>query len=219
MTDPHLTIVCLPHGTPTDQLTITATARLAAIGVTTLRTAGHFLAGTRLRRAQLLHPDNGAAAGGPLHLLDLDAMRAASQQLHGRRWSIWNQVVAGTRPAQPYWTFRERHRADPGRYPLDKAQRHYLAQPRVANMLTYNALPNKIMHLPTSDLEALQTGPHGYAHYGWLAAVPTDGMLCLDGTHLTAAREPFAIRTAYLAEANRRLNTLHRRDVLVAAHT
>jgi hypothetical protein len=214
-----LTIVCLPQDTPTRQLAAAATARLAATPVTGLGPARHFVAGTRLRRASLLQPGRTAAAGGPVRLLDLDAMRRADQQLYWYRWCIWNQVVAGTRPARPYWAFVERHRADPGGYPIDRAQRHYLAQPRIAAMLTYNALPNKVVELPTSHLEAFQTGGHSYAHYGWLSAVPADGVLCLDRLYLAARSDEFAARIVYLAEANRYLAALGSRDIVVALHT
>ena len=214
-----LTIVCLPQDTPTQQLATAAAARLAVTPVTSLGPVRHFLAGTRLRRASLLQPGRSAAAGGPVRLLDFDAMRRAGQQLYWHRWWVWNQVVAGTRPARPYWAFVERHRADPGRYPIDTAQRHYLAQPRIATMLTYNALPNKVMELPTSQLEAFQTGGHSYAHYGWLSAVPADGVLCLDGAYLSAGSDEFAAGMAYLAAANRHLAALDGRDLVVALDT
>jgi hypothetical protein len=86
-------------------------------------------------------------------------------------------------------------------------------------MLTYNALPNKIMELPTSHLEAFQTGGHSYAHFGWLCAVPADGIICRNGTYLTAPSDQFAAHMGYLAEANRRLATLHNEDTLVALCT
>lgn len=218
---PHtsLTIVCLPHGTPTDQLAATAAIRLAATPLTSLGSAGHFVANTRFHRGSLLQPRENTAAGGPLRLLDLDAMRAAAHRAYWYRWHLWNQVVAGTRPAQPYWTFLDRHRDAPDKYPLAKAQRHYLAQPRIATMLTYNALPNRLTDLPTSHLEAFQTGAHGYANYGWLCAIPGNSFLCLDGTHLVATSDQYATHMAYLAEANHRIGGLHHRDILVALCT
>src|SRR5258706_11935339 len=124
-----LTIVCLPHGTPTDQLATTAATSLAATPLTNLGSAGHFITNTRLRRGSLLQPWKDTAAGGPVRLLDLDAMRAAAHRLCWYRWTIWNQIVAGTRPAQPYWAFLDRHHADPAKYPIAKARQHYLAQP------------------------------------------------------------------------------------------
>ncbi|MET7403881.1 hypothetical protein ABZS66_61490, partial [Dactylosporangium sp. NPDC005572] len=131
----------------------------------------------------------------------------------------WHQVVAGTRPAQPYWTFLDRHLANPRTYPLATAQAQYLAQPRVASMLTYNALPNKVMALPTSHLEAFQTGLQGYSYYGWLCAVPGDAVVCLDGTYLAADNDRHATQIAYLAEANRHITALAGPDNLVACCT
>jgi hypothetical protein len=214
-----LTIVCLPKGTPTDQLATTAKTRLADTPLTSLGTAGHFAASTRLRRGSLLQPWKDTAAGGPVRLLDLETMRNTARNTYGYRWTIWNQVVAGTRPAQPYWTFAERHLADPVKYPVSKAQQHYRAQPRIANMLTYNALPNKIIALPTSHLEAFQAGVHGYAHLGWLSAIPGDGLLCLDGTYLAATSDQLSTRLSYLAAANQRLTALNNHDILVALST
>ncbi|MFD0575178.1 hypothetical protein [Dactylosporangium darangshiense] len=214
-----LTIVCLPNGTPTDQLAATAATRLSATPLTNLGSAGHFITTTRFHRGNLLQPWKYTAAGGPVRLLDLDAMRAAAHRAYWYRWHIWDKVVAGTRPAQPFWTFLDRHRDTPYKYPLAKAHRHYRAQPRIATMLTYNALPNRIMELPTSHLEAFQTGAHGYANYGYLCAVPGNHLLCLDGTHLAATSDQYALHLAYLAEANHRITALNHRDVLVALCT
>jgi hypothetical protein len=217
--DTSLTIVCLPHGTPTEQLTAAAATRLAATPLANLGGAGHFIAHTRLHRGRLLQPWRGTAAGGPVRLLDLDAMRAAAHRAYWYRWHVWNTVVAGTRPAQPYWSFLDRHRAAPGRYPIATAKQQYLAQPRVAAMLTYNAMPTRVLDLPTAHLEALQTGAHAYAHYGWLRAVPGSHLIGLDGTHLTAANDRNATQLAYLAQANHYLTELRQRDVLVALCT
>ncbi|GIF69357.1 hypothetical protein Ais01nite_73920 [Asanoa ishikariensis] len=219
MSHTSLTIVCLAQDTATDQLASTAASRLASTTLTSLGSAGHFIAKTRWHRGSLLQPWKDTAAGGPVRLLDLDAMRVAAHRVYWYRWHIWNQVVAGTRPALPYWTFLDRHCDAPSKYPLAKAQRQYLAQPRIATMLTYNALPNRLMALPTSHLEAFQAGVHGYAHYGWLGAVPGNSFLCLDGTHLVAVSDQYATEVAYLADANHRITALHSRDALVALCT
>lgn len=213
-------IVCLPKATPTDQLAATAIARLAAatpLGTASL--AGHFPVTTRLRRASLVQPWHDTAAGGPVRLLDLDAMRASARNAFWHRWHIWQRVVEGTRPAQPYWHFLDRHRDDPAKFSLAKAQRHYLAQPRVAAMSTYNALPNKLCAVSTGDLEAFQAGPHAYAHLGLLAVVPADGMVTLDGRYLAAGSGRLADRLSYLDSSQAVLTTLHPRDHLVALAT
>jgi hypothetical protein len=212
-------IVCLPKGTPTDQLAATATARLTAAPLASTGPAGHFTVTTRLRRGSLLQPWKDTAAGGPIGLLDLDAMRAAARNLFWCRHQIWQQVAAGTPAAKPFWTFVDRHRADPATYPLARAQQHYQAQPRIAAMRTYNALPNRIMEVPTSHLEAFQAGGHTYAHLGWLSAVPADAMLTLDGRYLAPTSERLDARLSYLDKANKHLSTLSPRDGLVALAT
>ncbi|GAA0403868.1 hypothetical protein GCM10009541_53800 [Micromonospora gifhornensis] len=219
MPNTSLTIVCLPQSTPTDQMAAKAATRVAATSLTSLGGAGHFITATRLRRGRLLQPWKGTAAGGPVRFLDLDAMRVAAHRAFWYRWRVWNWVVAGTRPAQPYWTFLDRHRADPGRYPIVKAQQHYLAQPRIAAMLTYNALPSRSTFLPTGHVEALQAGATSYAHYGWLCAVPGQRLIGLNGTHLVAAGDRYATHLAYLSQANERIAALHSRDILVALCT
>jgi hypothetical protein len=212
-------IVCLPKATPTDQLATIAIAQLGSTPLTTSGPAGHFPISTRLRRGSLVQPWHDTAAGGPIRLLDLDAMRTAARNAHWYRWHIWQRVVEGTRPAQPYWHFLDRHRDDPAKYSLAKAQRHYLAQPRVTAMRTYNALPNKILTVSTNDLEAFQAGPHAYAHLGLLAAVPAAGMLTLDGRYLAATYGRLSDRLSYLDAAQGELTTLHTRDHLVALAT
>ena len=210
-------IVCLPKATPTDQLAATAIARLGSANPLAIASpAGHFPVSTRLRRGSLVQPWHDTAAGGPIRLLDLDAMRMNARNASWYRWHIWQRVVEGTRPAQPYWHFLDRHRDDTAKYSLAKAQRHYLAQPRVAAMRTYNALPNKVLAVPTGDLEAFQTGPHAYAHLGALAAVPATGMLTLDGRYLAASSGRLADLLSYLDSAQAELTKLHTRDHLVA---
>lgn len=213
-------IVCLPKSTPTDQLASTAVARLGSSSpLANASPAGHFPVATRLRRGSLVQPWQDTAAGGPVRLLDLDAMRAAARNAYWYRWQIWQQVVAGTRPAQPYWHFADRHRDEPDKYSLDKAQKQYLAQPRLAAMRTYNALPNKLLTLPTSHLEAFQAGGNAYAHLGWLSAVPAGGMVTLDHRYLAATSGRLTDQLSYLDSAQSHLSTLGRRDHLVALAT
>ncbi|WP_426502844.1 hypothetical protein ACPPVO_35100 [Dactylosporangium sp. McL0621] len=219
MPDTSVTIVCLPQDTPASRLAAEAADRLETTARRSLGSAGYFVATSRLHRSQLLQPWQGTAAGGPVHLLGLDAMRAAAWQACWHRWHVWYQVVGHTRPAQPYWTSVDRHLDAPSKYPLRKAQEQYRAQPRIAAMLTYNALPNRLTDLPSNHLEAFQAGAHSYAAFGWLAAVPGDGVLSLDRTYLGAVPGPYATQLAYLAEANARINALHRRDRLVAVCT
>ncbi|GIF47496.1 hypothetical protein DFJ67_6973 [Asanoa ferruginea] len=221
MLHPSLSIVCLPKATPTDHLADAADTRLTDIGYMGLGPAGHFITRgrARRRRGRLLQPWRNTAAGGPVALLDLDAMRTAGQHLYGYRWALWNQVVAGTRPAQPFWVFLDRHDHDPIKYPLSRAQRDYLSQPRIASMRTYNALPHKVMELPTAHLEAFQTGGQVYAYYGWLTAVPGDGLLRPDGRYLSQVKGDHPSRLTYLDKANWAIAALGDDDILVAVNT
>ncbi|GAA3386336.1 hypothetical protein [Cryptosporangium minutisporangium] len=222
---PHsaLTVVCLPAGVSTSTPLAAAEAALAAtpptVQLDSLGSAAHFLArprrrcGFRVRSAQRVTP------GGPVGQLDLDTMRTSTYQRYAYRWAIWNQVVASTRPAQPYWTFLDRHAAGPDRYPLEQAQQDYLTQQRVLAMRTYNALPHRAIELPTSHLEAFQLGPQGYAHLGWLSAVPGDRLLCPDGTYLACETDQLSARLDYLTGANQHLTAMREDDVLVALRT
>lgn len=211
--------VCLPKDTPTSKLATAAAAALAATLRTPAGPVGHFTIGTRWHRNELLQPWQDTAAGGPILRLHLAAMHIAARNTYWYRWLIWHRVVDGTRPAQPYWMFLDRHKADPAKYPLSKAQQQYRAQARIAAMLTYNALPNKIIVLPTSHLEAFQAGAHAYAHLGLLSAVPGDGMITLDGRYLAATSDRLTDRLSYLDAAQQHLGTLSPRDRLVALAT
>jgi hypothetical protein len=208
--------VCLPAGAPTSDLATAAAARLATHQPAKPSLCGHFLPGSRLRRGRLLRLPQGAVAGGPVRLLDLALMRRRCHDAYRARHLVWQRVVAGTRPASPFWMFVDRHHDSPRRYSLDTAQRQYLAQPRLAAMALYNALPHRVMTLPTSHLEALQTGADGYAHLGWLAAVPAHGLLDVDGRLLRPASERLIHLVSFLDEANQRLARLSPDDCLVA---
>lgn len=212
-------VVCLPKATPIDRLASTATAHLASTRMPSHGPAGHFRSSTRLHTRSLVQPWRGTTAGGPVRLLNLDAMRTTALQVFWHRWHIWQRVTDGTKPAQPYWHFLERHQSERAKYSLAKARQHYLAQPRIATMRTYNALPNKVMALSTDQLEAFQTGPDAYAHLGLLSAVPGDGMITLHGEFLTPASGRLADQLSYLDATQRQLQTLDSRDRLVAITT
>ena len=86
-------------------------------------------------------------------------------------------------------------------------------------MRTYNALPNKVMAVPTSHLEVFQTGGHAYACYGWLCAIPADTLICPNGGRLAPASDEHAVRLSYLQAANAVIEGLRRDDILVAVST
>ncbi len=213
-------LVCLPPPHRPPELAELAAGQLARHGLTATRPVPHFASRTR-RTRRLLDGNRHAAAGGPLRLLDLTGMRGRAQTHAAGRWLVWQQVVAATRPAQPYWTFTDRHHANPGRFPLAAARAQYLAQPRVAAMSVYNALPHRVCHLPLAELEAFQLGPAGYAWLGWLAAVPADGISTTGGggALIAPAGGRLAEQIDYLQAANAHLAGLPPTTNLVAMAT
>src|SRR6266511_1895069 len=131
-------VVCLPPHTEPRLLPELAHTTLAVHGLTAHGVTPHFIAGT-CRAGKLIDRWHGLTSGGPIKLLDLDRMRRHAAAAAAAQWLLWHRVVAGTRPAQPFWSFLDRHRADPRRYPLDRAQAEYAAQPRILAMATFNA--------------------------------------------------------------------------------
>jgi hypothetical protein len=222
-------LVCLTAPVHPRHAALAATSQLALCGITAHGVMPHFtprhtggLRGT-LRARHLIDLWRDTASGGPVRLLDLAAMRLQAHAQAATQWLIWHQVVTGTRPAQPYWAFAERHRDDPQRYPLTRAQQQYLAQPRVQAMATFNALPNRPCDLPTSALEAFQAGQHTFATLGWLTAVPADGVATTTpskpGGWLTPASGRLDDQLAYLTDANAYLDRLAPDTTVVAMAT
>jgi hypothetical protein len=239
----HTVLVCLP-GTPEHLPTNTrhpdrnatvqaATAALAMRGIIADGVMPHFTPrradGLRgmllspLRTRRLIDTWQDTTAGGPIRLLDLTGMRLRAQAQAATQWLVWQQAVAGTRPAQPFWVFAERYRDDPERYPLRKAQQQYRDQPRVQAMTAFNALPNRPCDLPTACLEAFQAGQHTFALLAWLTAVPADGLatttLSVHGGWLTPASGRLEDQLAYLRDANAYLERLPHDTTVVAMAT
>ena len=209
-----VTIVCLPQATPVDALESTAAALLPAASAPSL--VPYFRTSRRLFTGKLLHACKHTAAGGPLGLLDLDAMAAAGRACYYHRSVVWHQVITQTKAAQPFWTFLDRHLADPKKYTLQQAQQGYLAQPRIAAMRTYNLLPNRVMDLPTDHLEAFQAGLDTYTHLGGLTAVPANSLITANGHHLKPTTGRLSDLLTFLDRAHTYLRTLTSTHPLVA---
>lgn len=225
----HTVLVCLPDSPQPRHAAKAATTHLATLGITASGVMPHFtprrtrgLRG-RLRARQLIGTWHNTTAGGPIHLLDFAAMRARAWAQAATQWLIWHHTVTGTRPAQPFWVFAQRHLDDPTRYPLSKAQQQYRAQPRVQAMTAFNALPARPCDLPTGCLEALQAGCSTYATLAWLTAVPADGLATTSmsghGGWLTPATSRLDDQLAYLQVANTYLQRLPRDTTVVAMAT
>jgi hypothetical protein len=206
-------VVCLPVNAEPQVLPALARARLATAGYTVLGTVLRFPAPGRQARKHLdVH--QGFTCGGPVGLLDLDGMRRAAAAAAAQTWQHWDYIVAGTPIARPWWVFADRHRADPARYPIARAQQDYLTQPRVMAMRAFNALHHN--GLPTGELEALQQGLNTYATLGQLAAVAADGVATLDGRVLTPASTRLDDQLVYLHQANHHLAALSANQPITA---
>ena len=225
MSDVRTVTVCLSKTAVTGHIPAAVSALLAAHDIIDAGLAGHFRTYTRplharlLRRTDttgLLQPDNGTAAGGPVRLLDLDAMREDLAERYWNRWQLWQQIVAGTPEPKPWWQFYDRHAADPDKFSWDAARNAFTSQPRVARMLTFNAHPGRPTNLPTDQLDAFDAGPHAYSTYGWLQAVPADTMLTTDGRLLRPVSLRYADHLDFLHLANDHLAGLADGDILVA---
>lgn len=215
-------IVCLPEQAKPGFLPELATCALATRGVTADGAIPHFLASTRRHRNRLVDCWQQRTSGGPIRLLDLYTMRQSAMLAAAAQWVMWQHVVSGTRPAQPFWHFADRHADNPQHYPLVRAQQEYRSQPRIIAMAAYNALPNRPYPLPTSDLEAFQAGYPTYTRLAWLAAVPAHGLAVADDTDegwLTTRTERLADQLDYLHAANGQLARLGERAQLVAMAT
>lgn len=228
MSDVRTVTVCLPKTAATGHIPATVSALLAAHGIIDTGLTGHFRTKTRtlparlLRRSNttsLLQPDKDTAAGGPVRLLDLDAMREDLAERYWNRWQLWQQIVAGSPEARPWWHFYDRHAADPDKYTWEHARHGFASQPQVARMLTYNAHPGRPTELPTDHLDAFYAGPHAYSTYGWLQAVPADTMLTVDGRLLAPISRRYLDQLDYLRAVNDHLNSLADTAVLVAVTT
>jgi len=225
VSDVRTVTVCLPKTAITGHIPAAVSALLAVHGIIDAGLAGHFRTQTRplharlLRRTDttgLLQPDNGVATGGPVRLLDLDAMREDLAVRFWNRWQLWQQIVAGTPEPKPWWHFYDRHAADPDKYSWNAARQAFASQPRVARMLTFNAHPGRPTNLPTDQLDAFDAGPHAYCTYGWLQAVPADTMLTTDGRLLRPVSLRYADHLDFLRLANDHLAGLADGDILVA---
>ena len=230
----HTVLVCLadtpePRRPDRNATVQAAVAHLALRGITADGVMPHFTprrtGGLRgmLHTRHLIDMWQDTTAGGPIRLLDLTGMRLLAQAQAATQWLIWHHTVAGTKPAQPFWAFAQRHLDDPHGYPLSKAQQQYLTQPRVQAMTAFNAIPDRPCDLPTDCLEAFQAGCNTFALLAWLTAVPADGLatttMSAHGGWLTPATGRLEDQLAYLRHANAYLERLPRDTTVVAMAT
>ena len=208
-------VVCLPADIDAANLAQRAATALNERGLPTAGVLPHFATRT-WRTSKLIDRWQGRTSGGPLKLLDLDGMRRAAYTAAATEWMWWDRLVKGTKPAQPFWWYVDKHHADPTRYPITRAQADYRAQPRILAMTAHNAIPNQPVPLPTAAVEAFQSGYSGYLNLAWLAAVPGDGLAPITGGWLSPPSQGLADQLDYLRAANAHLAGLHPATRLVA---
>jgi hypothetical protein len=170
-------------------------------------------------RRHLIDPRKGTptpCAGGPLRLLDLDALRRAYAMGAGVRHQLFTRIVRGTREARPWVTFVQRHLDDPTKYAMATAEADFNNQPRILAMRAHNAVTHGAGRLDTDEVEMFQAGPAAYRNYHYLHAAVADTVLTRDGDRITPATARLADRLTYLTDANRYLDSLDE-DTPVAA--
>jgi hypothetical protein len=206
-------IVCLPDGMAREPLTArhldrhfgvsgTLQARFWAKPDLYLWQSRHLIVRSKATRHQPVY-----CAGGPARLLDLNSMRHAAGLGAGLRHQLWQQVVQGTKPAQPWVHFHTRHLTEPDKYSYEQAAADFWQQPRITAMRVYNAA-NVGTPLAVDELEMLQAGPVACQHNSAMTAICGDALLTADGRQLTPVSDAFADRVTYLEQAIRYLDTI-----------
>jgi hypothetical protein len=147
-------------------------------------------------------------AGGPIRHLNLAGMRYAASVGAGVRHQRWSTAVHGTRPANPWSVYHQRHQADPSKYPMRLARADYDRQPRILAMRMHNAVNPTAGQFDLDELEIYQAGFHAYQQYSAATAVAADALLTQDGTRLAPAAGSFAARVSYLHKAMSYIDSL-----------
>lgn len=203
-------IICVPSEVPGEALCSRSVEKTLGVRGTL---SARFLARAGVRpwqRRHLIDVRRGTpswCAGGPVRLLDLPGTRYTAALAAGVRYQHWSQIVAGTPHATPWPVQEARALAKPDRYPLDAARQDFARQPRVLAMRMHNA--NDFgQPVDLAELEMLQAGCRAYQDYWAGQAWAGDTLLTADGRHLAPVSDSFTDRIAYLAEANRHLESL-----------
>jgi hypothetical protein len=212
-------IVCLPDELPREALTASQLDRHFGVSGTLSPRFWATPAMWLWQRTQLFGLRKGRpayCAGGPVKLLDLQGMRHAAAMGAGIRHQMWQRVVHGTRPANPWPTYLTRHLADPAKYPYEKAQADYWNQPRVNAMRMHNAASYGAAQVLVEELEMLQAGAIAYQHYSATTAVCGDALLTPEGHKFAPASDALCHRVTFLEQAGRYLDTVEPDQRLLA---
>ncbi|GGJ89992.1 hypothetical protein GCM10010123_19780 [Pilimelia anulata] len=214
-------IVCLPDDLPTAVL---ADGRdLTALGQAGAATP-RFWTRPKVRtwqRSALIDLRAGKSgprwcSGGPIRLLDLQAMRHASALAAAIRHQLWSATIRGTRDAHPWSDYLRQHLQYGDRYPLATAQRDFLAQRRILAMRAHNAAQPHAPQLDPYEVDAYQAGAAAYQHLHAAGGVCADAVITADSATLRPASGELTDRIGYLAAAHAHLARLRDDDRLLA---
>jgi hypothetical protein len=220
-TDPtiRIMIVCVPEGLPGEVFDRRQLDRQFGVQGSIVQRFWAKQPCRRWHRPHLVDPRKGQptpCAGGPLRLLDLDALRRAYGLGAAIRHQTFTTVVRGTRDARPWVAFVQKHSDDPSKYPRDAAEADFNNQPRVLAIRAHNAVTYTTGQLDVHELEMFQAGPVAYQNYQYLTAVVADAVLTPDGERMQPATARMADRLTYLQQANRHLDTLDEDSRIIA---
>jgi hypothetical protein len=148
----------------------------------------------------------GHCHGGPKASLDLGGLRAEHAAAVAERHDRWLAITAGTAEARPWRDF-QRQATETRGYSTTKAERDYLAQPRVRAL----AGTEFDFHERGCLLVELQQPRDVLLEQARLAAVPGWAVLTTDGRWLDRDDDP-----DYLEHANAYVDTLPDRAWLIA---
>lgn len=210
-------IVCLPDGLSREPLTAHQLDRHFGVAGTLQqrfwsKSDLHLWQGRRLiGRSKAVRNQPVWCVGGPARLLDLTGMRHAAGMGAGIRHQLWQQVVQGTKPAQPWVNFHTRHITEPDKYSYDKAAADFWQQPRITAMRVHNAA-NIGTPLAVDELEMFQAGVMAYQHHSAMTAICGDALRTAEGRQLAPATDAFADRVTYLEQAIRYLDSIEDTD-------
>lgn len=148
-----------------------------------------------INKRAFIEPDNPTRTsfccdGGPLNLLDLDAMRTEALKYATRAYRKWEQIVRGTPPALGMNHYAKRYLSDPKGYPFEQAEKDYYSQPRITAIARHEASeepPLTFLHLtPDNDIviQLFQEGEDVIRANAVATVRVGFALLTLDGTWL-----------------------------------
>jgi hypothetical protein len=196
-----------PDATPSVQFPVKAIRRLSWL----TRLFDHGLVEAERGRILVIR-----AAGGRRSRLDLKAAQRNAFTAASLRHARWSEAVNGTATAQGWSHFQNRAKTSNGKLTVETAWDMFLAQPRIAAMMTVSNGLSANDTFDPMDVEAFQAGPVAYATMCQYRALAGDVVITESGLRLEPADDSYAARIAFLKKAATHVAKLPRRCVVVA---